>query len=242
MTLSTIITAYRKNELVAAHVRECMNSFRMPDEIIVVNDGGPDELYDMLKGLDKKTKIIYAKIKEDIPWNYTGARNLGVWLSTGDILAMEDADNIPSHAVYAEAMDFFDKTKEFGRITSGKRQKVYMQEAIDKPMEEWISHGTRPSHKDTQFLLRETYLKAKGCDERFAGRYAWASTDWMRRLNRMGIQSEGIVGYYWAVVDGEVDNLVRRKSYTNYEFAREKDGHTQSPIGMLNFHYDFEVL
>ena len=44
MTLSIIITAYDQEELTVVHVRECMNSTLLPDEIIVVNDHGDPNL------------------------------------------------------------------------------------------------------------------------------------------------------------------------------------------------------
>ena len=40
MRLSVVITAYDQHPLTVMHVREVMNSTRLPDEIVVVNDGG----------------------------------------------------------------------------------------------------------------------------------------------------------------------------------------------------------
>lgn len=263
MKLSTIITAYDRHELTQVHVRECMNSSRVPDEIIVVNDGGKDYLKELLQELDIKTTLIYAKIQEDIPWNYTGARNLGYWLSRGDILAMEDNDNIPSRDVYKQVIEFFEQTKEYGRVLSGNRKKVLLEDVLKNSYEEWKILGTKPTHQDTQFLLREVYMTVKGCDERFAGKYAWACADWRRRLDRAGIKTGNITESYTVVIDGETVTckcvktneergktihcpkcglLHRRKSYRNYGLARERDGHTQSPIGVLNFHYSWEQL
>ena len=48
-TLSIIIPAYDQHEVTALHVREIMKSTRLPDEVIVVNDGGADDLKDKLK-------------------------------------------------------------------------------------------------------------------------------------------------------------------------------------------------
>lgn len=242
MKLSVVITAYDQHEVTILHVKECMNATRIPDEIIVVNDHGDPILKEMLQKLEKKTKLIYAYVLDDIEWNYTGARNLGFWLSRGDILAMEDNDHIPSKELYKDAMEFMEKNTNVGRLLSGRRPKIRKKEALSKSMEEWVSLGNRPTHQDTQFLKREVYMKVKGCDERFAGRYAWACADWRRRLNRANIETDQIIPYYWVVVDGDTSTLVRRKSYKNYGLARERDGHIQSPIGIINFNYEYEIL
>jgi len=241
MRLSVIITCYNVHEVSVAHVRECMKSSYVPDEIVVVNDAGTPDLKDKLLELDINTRIVYARINEDIEWNYTGARNLGVWLSRGEYLCMEDNDNIPSPDVYRDGLQFLSDNPNVGRLVFGKRPVVKLED-LDKPMEEWTHYGRRPYHRDTQMLPRATYLTVKGCDERFAGKYAWACTDWRRRLNRAGIETGQIANPYYAVVDGETQGLIRRKSYTNYGYARERDGHTQPPIGMLNFSYTFEIL
>jgi len=235
MKLSVIITAFDSHEVTVLHVKECMNSTRVPDEVIVINDHGDPSLKEMLQKIDKKCPLIYAYILDDIPWNYTGARNLGYWLSRGDILSMEDNDHIPSRGLYEEAMEYVEQNPNVGRVLSGKRPKIFKKEALSLPMEKWTSLGSRQTHQDTQFLRREVYMKVKGCDERFAGAYAWACTDWRRRLQRAEIETGSVHASYWAIVDGETSTLVRRKSYRNYEYARENDEHIQSPIGIMNF-------
>ena len=270
MRTSLIITAYDKHDLTVFHVKESMKSSLLPGEIIVVNDGGDPKLKEMLIGIDKKCPILYARVHQDIPWNYTGARNLGVWLSSGDLLIMEDKDNIPSKEVYKLGVKFMEENPDVGRLYFGRRPKVYFTEIQDKEMDDWPTHKSRIPHQDTHIMRRESYLKIKGCDERFAGRYAWASSDWRRRMNRAGIVSDSISFHYFSVVDGESEGHLRRKSYKNYGMARErltvkqyeeldertkriyketftKDGtkqyaHTQSPIGILNFTYDYELL
>lgn len=239
--LSVVISAFDSHGITVSHVRECMNSSRVPDEVIVVNDHGTPDLKEMLQTLPKTCPLIYAYITEDIPWNYTGARNLGYWLSRGDILAMEDNDHIPTKDLYKDAMAFMEVNPDIGRLLIQRRYKVLGNDVVSKPIGEWISLGERSKHHDTQFLRREVYMKMKGCDERFSGAYGWACTDWRRRLDRAEIKTADIPSHYWVVIDFET-KLVRRKSYRNYEYAREGDGHTQSPIGVLNFHWTFEYL
>lgn len=287
--LSTIITSYDHPDIATIHVRECMKSTVVPDEIIVVNDHGPKELKDMLKALDRNTRVVYAYVKEDIPWNYTGARNLGVWLSRGDMLSMEDCDNIPSMKAYEEGLQFMEDNPDVSYILYGKRPRITVEQAHNETQEQWTDAYqkkkiTRARHNDTRMIRRDAYLKIKGCDERFAGKYAWACTDFNRRLQRAGLMEmtedskgrpipvvKGVSEHFFAVLEGEttvcqcgeenreLDGSISfclkcrlpvwRKSYANFDMAREADtwgkqnkNHTQSPIGIINFQYEYEVL
>lgn len=288
--LSVVIVVYNQDETAVVHVREAMNASRMPDEIIVVDDCGEKGLKEKLLKLEMKCPLTYARVLEDIPWNYTGARNLGVWLSTGDLISVEDVDNIPSKEAYKDAIKFFEDNPNESHLLYGRRARVFKDMVTTLPSDKWTYKGTRPYHTDTCMIRRDLFLRAKGCDERFAGKYAWGCSDWRRRLGRMGYIKQDdrghqnfntITTFFWAVIDAETDvctceerkiinvaqicdickKLVRRKSYENYELASERahkskylksfrdgvevvsvGGHTQSPIGMLNFSYEFERL
>jgi len=245
-TLSVIIPSYDQHEVTALHVKAIMNSTRLPDEVIVVNDGGADNLKDLLLKIDRKCPVIYAKINEDIPWNYTGARNLGFFLSRGDYVAIEDTDHIPYPDVYEKTMKYVEEHKFNGRILFDKRRKVYKQDALNNPVDKWtLIPKDRVPHDDLHILHRDVYLKVKGCDERFAGKYAWACTDWRRRLDRAKIKTERLLGvYYYVILEAETNTLERRKHPDNYWLARQRKGEerTQSPEGILRFTYTYETL
>lgn len=240
MKLSVIISAYDGHPLTVIHVRECMNSSYMPDEIIVVNDGGDPCLKDMLKKLEMKTRVIYARINEDIPWNYTGARNLGVWLSRGEFISIEDNEHIPHKDYYKTAIKTLEENPAFGRNRTVKRYILPMEDALNKPSEEWKIVRGMGCHQDSAVIRRDVYLKVKGYDERFAGRYAWASTDWRRRLMRADIQTIDS-GYQWVVLEGDSKTYEKRRSGINYHLAR-KQKEMQSPLGIINFTYVYEQL
>jgi glycosyltransferase involved in cell wall biosynthesis len=260
--LSVIIPVWQKHELAVVHVRECMNSSRVPDEIIVVNDGGEDDLKDKLKNLEKNTKIIYAKIlPPKIPWNYTGARNLGFWLSSGDYVSIEDQDHIPHKDFYLTALEEFKKYPELLRCRSKWRYEVDLEDILNNPKEKWVIKGGRQPHHDCCVLKRELYLQLKGYDERFAGEYGWSNTNWRRRLTMIdwtggtypckhkledgkcrvcGAKYNHIgsdAGFQY-VVNAE---KTRGLSYRNFRLARKTD-RKQSPIGILNFEYEYEIL
>lgn len=241
--LSVIITAFNQHPVSVIHIREAMNTTRVPDEIIVVNDNGTPDLLNMIKELPRKCPIHYARINQDIEWNYTGARNLGFWISKGDFVTIEDNDQIPHADFYEQALKRFEEKPEVGRICAVKRDLIPLEIALNKPKEEWTENRIKAKtyHRDTHMVRREVYIKLKGCDERFAGRYAWACTDWRRRLNRAEIDFDQVSKFY-AVYKGDTLGLLRRKSYFNYQLARESDGHIQSPKGVLNFTYEYTKL
>ena len=262
--LSVIITAYSHHDITVKHVEQCMLSTRVPDEIIVVNDHGTPELRDMLKAIDKKCDLHYAYITDDILWNYTGARNLGFFISTGDYIMVEDNDQIPYNDFYEQAIAKFKAEPNIGRLCAWSRTKISKEDFLAHPREEWVNLGKHIYHRDTNMIRRDVMIKLKGCDERFAGAYAWACTDWRRRLDRAGVEF-GNVGKFYTLIDGSTEEneetgLIRRKSYRNYELARERDGHIQSgmprvacpickkrlpqtlPMGILNYSYEYEKL
>lgn len=236
MKLSVLISAYNDDELTVVHVRECMESTLMPDEIIVVDDGGELGLKEKLQKLEMKTKVIYVRILEDIPWNYTGARNLGIWLSTGDFIAVEDNDHIPHKDFYKEASELLESKPEVGKVYSHRRDVIELDDILNKPIEEWNPVGTRIPHQDVSMMRRDVFLKTKGYDERFAGAYGWSSTDWKRRTAKAGIESDNI-GFYYVVNSPKTTGLSSR----NWQMARRQT-EIQSEHGILNFRYEYEQL
>lgn len=238
-TLSICVPAFDKSLVTAIHVRECMNSSVMPDEIIVVNDGGDDALKGMLQKLEKKTKIIYAKILEDIGFNHDGACNLGVWLSKGEVLGFEDTDNIPHKDFYKSALEVLSSREDIGKVT-GKRRWDVSVEDLEKPVSEWNITGTRGTHQNSCLMKRDVYLKLKGRDEKFCGRYGWADYDWKRRLLGKAKISMAQIGYFYFVVDGQSD-ISRRMHPTNYHHLRRntKHKHLHDKTGILNFEFSY---
>ena len=233
--ISVIITAYDKHNVTVAHVRECMKTSITPHEVIVINDGGDPSLKGMLEKLPRTCPLIYSRINENILWNYNGACNLGVWLSTGDYLMFEDNDNIPTKTVYEEMLKVFKERPEVGRINGIKRMEIEPQD-LDKPSEEWVQRGTRGPNMGTAMFRRNIYLKIKGQDERFCGRYGWMYYDLRKRL--LLITQFAKTGLFWHVREAQ-SNLDRRMSGVNFKIynRNKKNKVLQSPEGIINFTY-----
>lgn len=250
--VSVIITAYDHHDVTAVHVREAMNVTKMPHEIIVVNDGGTPDLRDKLIAIpDKKCPLIYARIREDIPWNYIGAVNLATWISRGDYLAFEDNDNIPSHRFYEEAIKIFNERPEVGRIVAGHRKCSSIHEVMSgKPKEDWEINRLWHPNQGTAMMRRDIVVAMKGQCEKFCGRYGWMYYN-LRRLLLNNVKTKFAAADFYYYVDHEIDggaqtNLSRRSSGVNLAIHREhmKMPHDQLHLdyGILNFVFDYERL
>ena len=243
MKLSVIIPAYARHPLTVRNVEETMKSSRVPDEIIVVNDGGDPSLRDMLYALPRNTNIIYARVEEDILWNYNGAVNLGCWLSTGDVLGIQDTDHIPERDAFKNGLEVLEKNPDIDRVSFSRN--IVQISTIDRPLEEWVSTGRMGGNQMVALLRRLAYTKLKGQDERMAGNYGYFSYDFPYRRDKiLGVKSIKTNGY-WAVFGDEGEPGLRRGlSSHNREIYKEnvRANKLHSMHGILNFHFTVEVL
>lgn len=250
--VSVIITAYDSHDITAVHVREAMNVSKMPLEIIVVNDGGTPDLKEKLEAIqNKKCPIIYARIREDIPWNYIGAVNLATFISRGDYLAFEDNDNIPSYDFYEKAVAIFKEQPDVGRILGRQRKCIDKKEVLSgKPKEEWEVARLWHPNQGTAIMRREIVVALKGQCEKFCGQYGWMYYNLRRLLlNNIKTKFSSTDFYYYVdhMIDGGAQSkLGRRTSGINLKVHREhmrmpKD-QFHLPYGILNFTYDIERI
>jgi len=244
--LSTIVVAFNTHDLTVKHVQECMNSSYMPDEIIVVNDGGTTDLREKLLELDIKTRLVYVRVEEDILWNYNGAYNLGFWCSRGDILALEDSDHIPCKDAYTNALKLFENEK-LGRVAFG-RIVVELKDVLENSSDKWVHGHHIGGHENSTMLRREVFMNMKGNDEMMCGRYGWIGYDWAKRrdrsLNQLGLDTVK-TGSYFMVQGGACPNMERPMSKENYQVFHRNSAFNRvqhEEKGILNFTFTNEVL
>ena len=237
--LSVIIPTYHNNDLCVAHVRESMNSLKIPEEIIVVNDGGDPALRDQLFELPKKTKVIYARIHQDIQWNYHGALNLAIWLSRGDFITIEDVDHIPLRDAYFNALNQFVERPELSRV-GFRRQWVPKADVLSKPFEEWQPYGGLGTNAMVAMYRRELLADMKGGDERMRN-YGWLAYCWKVRMDKLGSKATNTNGFY-IIKDGEEPGLKRPMSVENRRIYRENANriHVHGEDGILNYQFTVE--
>ena len=89
-TISVIIPAYKSAKTIGETVDSLLSQTRLPDEIIIVDDCGPDNLVEALGDRIDKVNLI----RHDINKGVGGARNTGFQASTGDLVSFLDADDV----------------------------------------------------------------------------------------------------------------------------------------------------
>lgn len=237
--LSVIIPTYWNTDLCLVHVRESMAGSCVPDEIVVVNDSGDPALRDKLFSLPRKCKIIYARIHQNIPWNYNGACNLGIWLSRGEFVTIEDVDHIPLRDAYKNALGIFEQNSDVSRV-GFRRQWVAKKEVLSMPFEEWHPYGGLGTNAMVAMYRREVYLDMKGQDERMRA-YGWLAYCFKARMDKLGVKAVNAGGFY-IVKDGEEPNLQRPMSVENRKIYRENAlrNHVHGEDGILNFQFSVE--
>ena len=93
MKVSVIIPAYNSSKTIKASLESAINQSYLPHEIIVVNDGSVDDTEGAVKAIvsaNKDANIAYVYKKNEGP---SIARNLGIEMATGDLIAFLDSDD-----------------------------------------------------------------------------------------------------------------------------------------------------
>jgi len=91
MKISILIPAHNEEKSVGKCLESCLNQTRVPDEIVVVNDGSTDKTAEILASFGEKIKVVtIAKATG----NKSFAQEMGLPYITGEIFICTDADTI----------------------------------------------------------------------------------------------------------------------------------------------------
>lgn len=107
--LSIVIPVYNVQD----YIGKCLNSLKTLDdrvEILVIDDGSPDQSYEVVKNVLKDDSNIHYVKKEN--GGVSSARNLGISLSKGKYITFVDGDDfvdkqyLPKILEYIQVLDF----------------------------------------------------------------------------------------------------------------------------------------
>jgi glycosyltransferase involved in cell wall biosynthesis len=105
MKISILIPCHNEEDAIQACLESCLRQTRMPDEIVVVNDGSTDRTASILE--DYRGRIKIATIA-NATGNKSYAQEFGLQYITGDILIMTDGDTSLDRNFVARVVPHFD--------------------------------------------------------------------------------------------------------------------------------------
>lgn len=110
-SISVLIATYNRADLLPQALDSLLTQTRMPDEIVVVDDGSTDDTPELLKSYGNQLKVIRQE-NRGLP----AARNAGLRAATGDFIAFLDSDDIlPSDSLILRA-DYLEQHPEIPAV------------------------------------------------------------------------------------------------------------------------------
>ena len=112
-TVSMVIPAYKCADTIQRSIDSLLAQTRRPDEIIVVDDGSPDDIGPLLAVYGDAVQLIRKS-----NGGAASARNAGIDASTGNMIAFLDADDIWEPDKLRQQLVVFDAHPEVGLVSS----------------------------------------------------------------------------------------------------------------------------
>lgn len=111
--ISVIIPTYNREKLIERAVRSVLNQSYSKLEVIVVDDGSTDQTETIVKGIPDE-RVHFYKLSQNGGAGH--ARNEGVKLSNGEIIAFHDSDDEWRPEKLQRQMDYWQEHPEFSMV------------------------------------------------------------------------------------------------------------------------------
>ncbi|MBD2071195.1 glycosyltransferase [Leptolyngbya sp. FACHB-671] len=186
--VSVIIPAYNCAEYIAETIESVLNQTYSDYEIIVVDDGSTDATREVAKAYGDRLQYVYQQNQ-----GAAAARNRGMRLARGELIAFLDGDDLFSPDKLAVQVAYFDANPSVGMVKTGW-QIIDQQGKFVSTVEPWhyapkldlatlvLYKVSRPS---ALMVHRDWCERTNGFNTDFA---IGEDLDWMLRLALMGCE------------------------------------------------------
>src|SRR5689334_4764378 len=116
-SVSVVIPTYNYGRFIDEAIRSALAQTQPPMEIIVVDDGSTDDTKDVVATFGDKVKYVRQENA-----GVCAARNRGVAESSGDLIALLDADDVLEPTNLEKQSARFDEDERVGFVHCGVRE------------------------------------------------------------------------------------------------------------------------
>ena len=198
-------------------------------EVLLIDDGSPKtSAAAIVREIKCALPLKVFRIKEDIAWNFAGARNLGCVHAAGWIYVSDIDTLLPAE----DARKFFE-TRPLDP------QSYYMPKRV------WLPDLREASPASVNLLFhKEKYLDIGGYDEDYAGHYGREETDYYRRIGRAAtkvFREDVVVRAVPPMVVPDARTITHRprdKTRNAEVFARKEAAGFVKPVNPLRFSWE----
>lgn len=177
--ISVVVPYYRNPKMLELHLKTWANysqEVRDTMRLIIVDDGSPEPAEPIVSVWNKQGRLpveLY-RIKEDIPWNRGGARNLGTDVAQTPWLLHMDIDHILPAASALQLTYWFSAGDEtphprnwyrFMRFRVGEADETRNKDSITRD----CKFGPVKPHIDSYLCSKALYWSIGGYDEDYSG-------------------------------------------------------------------------
>ncbi len=235
--ITYIVPYYRAPAMLRLHLDQWANYdlwVRHHMGLLIVDDGSPEPAEPIVRealAKDPELPVTLLRIKEDIPWNRNGARNLGSKIAVTPWLLHTDIDHLlhPAEALllircHLDAEHWY----RFRRYRVGAADDTRNKDAIPRD----AVYGEIKPHGDSYLCTKDRYWFIGGYDEDYSGHLGGGSPfiQSMAEMSEPVLLPVALHVYTRSVVsDASVSTLSRDTShYTNLKMKKKRTAQTKS--------------
>lgn len=220
MKYSIIIPVYNVEKYIDRCLKSILEQSYEKYEVIIVNDGSPDNSMDIIKKYTKKDKRFKAYTKEN--GGLSDARNYGVEQATGDVIVFIDGDDYVNPDLLLKVNEEFECSRDIDVVRYQLRLVDENYNVYEQPG--YLVFSNLPSTEAYKLLLKNTYVDVawgyayrKEFFTRNKFKYAKGRIHEDLGLTHLilvkanNISSIDYVGYNYVQRDGSIINSYNRK-------------------------------
>ncbi len=229
----SMVYLYYDNPHMLVRQIECWNAypqvFKESPEVLLIDDGSPKTFAaDIVRKVGCRIPLKVYRIWEDIPWNFSGARNLGC-AQANDWIYVSDIDTL---------------------LLAEDAQKFFAKRALDPtafymPRRVWLPDLMAATPGIVNLLFhKEKFREIGGYDEDYAGFYGREETDFHHRLKQVAgkIYRKDVlirVMPHKIIRDARtITKWPRDKTRNSEIYARKEARGFANPVSPLRFSWD----